>query len=390
MTKTINTIAASLVVAAASPAFADDKMEIGAFAGLHLWSDNNELGIHEPGPEEIENSIIFGIRIGRRLAEFISAEGELGLSPSTTDESGTDVVALAYRLHAIVHPVQVGKLEPFALLGFGGSTAASSEPQLVENDTDFVWHAGVGFKYRVGRDWGVRFDARLLLPPARDGLVTTDGEFLVGIYKTFPAKPAAKPAAPPPPAPTPTPTDADGDGIEDPADKCPTEVEDRNGFADDDGCIDADNDGDGVADASDRCPSAAETANSYQDDDGCPDEVPAQVKQFTGVIKGIDFATGSDRLAASSSKILDEAVEVLNDHPALRLEISGHTDSTGDAAFNRDLSQRRAEAVKTYLVQRGVAAERLEAVGHGPDKAIADNATPEGRAKNRRVEFKAR
>jgi OOP family OmpA-OmpF porin len=385
-----------LVAMSASPAFADDKMEIGGFLGLHLWNDNNELGAADAGPpEQLDTTPIFGVRISRRLHRVLSVEAELGLAPGTTRDTGTDVVAIGYRLHAMVHPARFvdGKLEPFALLGAGGFTSASSDTGIYTNDTDFVWHMGVGLKYRLGRDWGVRFDARLLLPPANSGLVTADGELLVGVYKTFPA-PAAKPTSdlfPPKSQPLePTPVDQDGDGVVDASDRCPADPEDRDGYQDDDGCPEPDNDGDGVPDAADRCPAEPETANTFQDDDGCPDEAPASVKQFTGAVPGIEFANGSDRLTPASSTVLDAAVKVLGEYPVLRFEISGHTDSVGDPTFNRDLSRRRAEAVKTYLVSKGIAADRLETAGHGADQPVADNATPEGRAKNRRVEFKPR
>src|SRR5690606_18155294 len=90
--------------------------------------------------------------------------------------------------------------------------------------------------------------------------------------------------------------DNDGDGLADAQDKCPNEAEDKDGFQDDDGCPDPDNDGDGVADASDKCVDQPETKNGYQDDDGCPDEIPQKVKQFTGVIQGINFKVNSSDL----------------------------------------------------------------------------------------------
>ncbi|MBA3819378.1 MAG: OmpA family protein, partial [Deltaproteobacteria bacterium] len=192
-----------------------------------------------------------------------------------------------------------------------------------------------------------------------------------------------------PPTP-PRSTDRDGDGIGDAADRCPDEPEDRDGKQDDDGCPDPDDDGDGVPDAADRCPDQAETKNAFQDEDGCADAVPVAIQKFTGTIAGIAFATNSDRLTPGSSRVLDEAVKVLAAHPSLRLAISGHTDNVGDAAKNRELSRRRAEAVKAYFVAKGIAADRLEAVGFGPDQPLEMSSTPAMRAKNRRVEFRLR
>ncbi len=182
--------------------------------------------------------------------------------------------------------------------------------------------------------------------------------------------------------------DNDKDGIPDTLDKCPMEAEDLDGFQDQDGCPDPDNDNDGVPDAIDKCPNEPETINHYKDEDGCPDEVPAEVKKFTGVIEGINFKTNSAEILPGSWAVLDRAVKVLQDYPDVNLEISGHTDSKGKAAYNLSLSQRRADSVKMYFTSRGISSARLVSIGFGKDRPIADNSTASGRATNRRTEFK--
>ncbi len=182
--------------------------------------------------------------------------------------------------------------------------------------------------------------------------------------------------------------DNDADGVPDGRDKCPNEAEDKDGHQDEDGCPDLDNDADGIPDARDKCPNEAETKNRFQDEDGCPDEIPVEVKRFTGVIEGINFKTGSAEILPGSYSLLDRAVKVLQDFPDVVMEISGHTDSRGKADYNRDLSQRRAESVKSYMVARGVATNRLQTVGYGMDRPMADNSSEVGRAKNRRIEFR--
>ncbi len=127
--------------------------------------------------------------------------------------------------------------------------------------------------------------------------------------------------------------------------------------------------------------------NGYQDEDGCPDEIPAALKKFTGVIKGINFKTGSAEITKDSHTVLDNAVQVLVDYPDVKLEIGGHTDNVGKAEFNRELSQKRADSVKTYLVGKGISADRLTAVGYGMDKPITSNKTAKDKAQNRRTEF---
>ncbi len=182
--------------------------------------------------------------------------------------------------------------------------------------------------------------------------------------------------------------DADKDGIVDSKDKCPNDPEDKDGFEDADGCPDPDNDKDGILDKDDKCPNEPETKNGYQDEDGCPDEVPAQVKQFSGVVGGINFRRNSADIKASSFPTLKKAVSVFKDYPALRVEISGHTSNEGKREFNMKLSRKRAVAVKEFLVSAGIDEKRIGTVGYGPDKPIADNDTKDGQEKNRRIEFR--
>jgi len=102
----------------------------------------------------------------------------------------------------------------------------------------------------------------------------------------------------------------------------------------------------------------------------------------------VQFATGSAEILPVSHGLLDEVAQVLNDNPQIDLlQVEGHTDSTGTAAGNRKLSQQRAESVMKYLAGKGVRAGRMQAKGFGPDRPIADNATDDGKEKNRRVEF---
>ncbi len=104
--------------------------------------------------------------------------------------------------------------------------------------------------------------------------------------------------------------------------------------------------------------------------------------------RGVHFETASARLMASSYAVLDVAVQVLQEVPKLQVEVSAHTDSRGSARYNQDLSDRRAASVVRYLVAHGVSADRLQPRGYGEDKPIASNATAEGRALNRRVDFR--
>ena len=144
-----------------------------------------------------------------------------------------------------------------------------------------------------------------------------------------------------------------------------------------------DTDGDGIADPDDKCPTVAETRNGYQDEDGCPDEIPLQLAKFTGTIKGINFDKNSAGIDARSRPVLDRASAVIREFDTLTLEISGHCDSAED----EQLGQRRAEAVREYLVTTGVLRSRLKVRNGGRDEPVDTNNTGPGRAKNRRIEF---
>ena len=186
--------------------------------------------------------------------------------------------------------------------------------------------------------------------------------------------------------------DQDGDGIPMPADQCPNEPEDFDGGNDSDGCPDPDDDNDGVLDAADKCPTEAETPNGIKDDDGCPDEGQASVVAADGVIalvQTIEFQSGSDVLAPSATPLIAEIAAVLKANPKIkRVRIEGHTDGEGDEEMNVDLSERRAARVRQKLMELGVDGQRLLPKGYGATRGLAPDTTPEGRKKNRRVEFR--
>jgi OOP family OmpA-OmpF porin len=105
------------------------------------------------------------------------------------------------------------------------------------------------------------------------------------------------------------------------------------------------------------------------------------------VIEGVHFDFGKANLRPLSKSVLNTITSVLAANPGLKLQIGGHTDNIGSAAYNKRLSKRRAKAVMDYLIQHGIDASRLSAHGYGFDVPVASNKTAEGRAKNRRVEL---
>jgi len=110
-------------------------------------------------------------------------------------------------------------------------------------------------------------------------------------------------------------------------------------------------------------------------------------KPETIALAGVNFENNSPELTAASTAILDGAVATLKKRGDIRVEVGAHTDSRGQEAYNKALSERRAASVRDYLTAHGIAADRLQSKGYGESKPIADNATTAGRAKNRRVEL---
>src|SRR3970040_2924263 len=152
--------------------------------------------------------------------------------------------------------------------------------------------------------------------------------------------------------------DRDGDGIPDDKDKCPDDPEDKDGFADADGCSEADNDEDGIEDLEDGCPNVPETLNGVEDRDGGPDEDKAKLLYLKGKIlirEPVHFATGKAAVLKKSYDLLDQMAAFLKAYTKFRkIMIEGHTDNVGDPKKNKELSEKRATAVLDHLVKGGV------------------------------------
>ncbi|MEO7733629.1 MAG: OmpA family protein [Kofleriaceae bacterium] len=446
----------------AHPGRARADVEIGATAGAHVFNKDNALGVDDADTVDSQrNAALFGVRLGVLFHRYFGVEGEVAFAPTGPSGGGQSTLwNLTYRAHVIAQLRATApdhRLIPFVVAGGGAFHLfdTGGAPGFFK-DIEPTVYGGLGAKYLAAPGGlGVRLDVRLLLPTSKGGGLTEDYEAMVSFYKDF-GRPAPKPVVDNDPdkdgifgAADKCPNDAedkdgfqdedgcpdldndgdgipdavdkcpneaedkdgfqdddgcpdldnDGDGIPDAVDKCPNEPEDKDGYQDDDGCPDPDNDGDGIPDAADKCPNEPETKNGFQDDDGCPDEIPARLKQFTGVIQGINFKVNDAALQSNSSITLDKAVAVLKEFADLKMEIQGHTDDQPlrngrKYADNQALSQARAESVRAYMVAKGIDAARLTAKGYGDSVPVE---SPTGlkagklaaaRAKNRRVEFK--
>jgi OmpA-OmpF porin, OOP family len=214
--------------------------------------------------------------------------------------------------------------------------------------------------------------------------------------------------------------DTDGDGILDGKDQCVLDPEDKDGYLDEDGCPEPDNDLDGIPDDKDKCKNDPEDPDGWEDEDGCPepdndkdtvldveDQCPNEPGDPNAEKKGcpkaslvvvtdkevkitqqIHFEFNKDKIRSESFPILDAVADVLQKFPDMKLEIQGHTDNKGKAAYNKQLSNRRAAAVVKYLVSTaGVDATRLTSKGYGMEVPLVPNDTELNRALNRRVQF---
>ena len=214
--------------------------------------------------------------------------------------------------------------------------------------------------------------------------------------------------------------DTDGDGLTDSVDSCVLEAEDADGYLDEDGCPELDNDMDSILDRDDKCINEPEDPDGYEDADGCPDpdndkdtvpdlidECPNTIGSSTKkplgcpakpalvvvtdcevkITQQIHFEYNKAKIRTESHPVLDAVLEVLETNPDIKLEVQGHTDNRGTSAYNKRLSGQRADAVRKYLVARGVSPSRLQSEGYGFDRPIVPNDSDQNRALNRRVQF---
>jgi outer membrane protein OmpA-like peptidoglycan-associated protein len=179
-------------------------------------------------------------------------------------------------------------------------------------------------------------------------------------------------------------TDADGDGVLDPDDGCVHDPEDADGIADADGCPETDADGDRILDPVDACPEQAEVLNGVEDTDGCPDVGLITLEGDRVILDDrVLFDTNRARVRHAARPVLAAIVQLFLGHPEwMTMRIEGHADEHGTEEFNRELSLRRARAVREVLVELGVPRERMEVEGYGESRPRSTVDT-----ENRRVEF---
>ena len=386
----------------------DDHVQLGAFFGPRIFSDDSLLGYHYDAPfhPDLVNSMGLGIRAARPFFfPWFFPEAELMVVPTkTTAEGGApaaSVVWLEPRVQVRIDLLPKRRVEPFLIVGGGAPISLSSARMTFNSGVIGEGYIGTGLRFDTRKGFVMRVDARVSVLPAAERLLNVEADVNFGIELAL-GKKAAPPAAekqvvagPPP--------DQDEDGIPDADDKCVDRPEDVDGFEDADGCPDIDNDNDRVLDIADKCPGELETLNGFADDDGCPDTVPAEVDALRGTIEGLLYAEGETVVRPSADRYLDQIVKTLVAQPSVKIVLVGHTDDREAKAFATpvagqpppdvttiatDLARARAEAVRQALVAKGVPSGRIVVDGVGAEEPVADNSTAKGRLANRRVEIK--
>jgi OOP family OmpA-OmpF porin len=314
-----------------------------------LWSDNDR---------DIEDEDwLFGVSVGKHLNDRWSLE--LNVNTAELDApGGIDVGFHAASLDVLRVFGRDSAVSPYVTVGVG---VLRSDLDPGSHDDHFMAQAGVGLLARLWRNdsgtrtLGLRPELKARWDDAgrfhfTDYLATLGLQFSFGPQRVeAQPTPAQSPAPEPVPAPVPPPVQP------------------------------ADGDSDGVADSRDRCPDTPRGV--AVDADGCE-------QKGSITLEGVSFELNSADLTAESRPVLERTAADLKKYPRLRVEVQGHTDSSGSDQYNLTLSQRRAQAVREFLITQGVASEQLEARGYGEAQPIASNATAEGRARNRRVVVK--
>lgn len=363
----------------------------GGWADSSLVDDKND----EPNP-------LFGVRYGHRLGSSSNFFGDLVYGLYDGNRAGVgdaDATTLRGGLEWLF-----SKQQRYNWFMSGGLGLINVDTDTGPNFTRPMASLGIGQAWEVGANDAFRWEVRADQSFGNDSLPRaglTNFQALLGYSWGLGAAPDSDGDGVPnrrdecPNTPRGAqvdskgcPLDADGDGVFDGLDKCPGTPAGVKVNAD--GCP-LDSDGDGIPDHLDKCPTVPAPGTA----DGCPPKAaepepapaaePLVPRKLT--LEGVNFDNDSATLRPDSIATLDAAAATLKEWGEVKIEVAGHTDSVDTDAYNLRLSQRRADAVRAYLIEKGIAAERLFAKGYGEAQPVADNRTPEGRFKNRRVEL---
>ncbi len=414
-------------------------VEISPFGGYSLPSNG----------EDIKGNFMYGLRVGYNWNDFFGTELEGSFLGTQYEDMDVDLDITSMRLNMLFSASTDNmRWVPYFKLGAGNVEA---DPETGISESEFAFNSGFGVRYFFPDSrWGFRAEVQGYLGDEINGIEATAGlTFLIGKRAVRDAdgdgvidKMDKCPATPSgatvdsdgcpkdsdsdgvfdgldkcPDTPmgavideTGCPKDSDNDGVYDGLDKCPDTL--KGAIVDETGCP-KDSDNDGVYDGLDKCPDTPKGAiidetgcpkdsdgdGVYDGFDECPDTAPGVKVNEKGceeiikvgevvVLEDLYFDTNMSNIDEKDAQILDEWFAMLMENPGVNILVSGHTDSQGSEAYNQQLSEKRAAAVKDYLIAKGIDASRIEAKGFGESQPRESNDTPEGMAKNRRVEIK--
>ncbi len=379
MTKTLHLLVISLLVTAVSVAQADVGDWYVAPSLVHTDDDSRRA---------IDDSLSGGqVNVGRHMSDFLSLEGVLGYS----DIRGwfSTQTHLEVGFNAIGNLAPEWAFSPYVIAGVGYLNSQTGTPDparqfqclyttCLGGENRMTGTLGLGFNWKFGDSpWSLRGEYRWRNAwdsggSLTDRLTTVGFQYSFGRKSILPIPGAA-------PETTSVPmleSDSDGDGVGDSQDACPRT---RAGLPVDASGCPADIDFDGVTADIDLCPGTV--AGVPVDANGC------EIREIIE-LRGVYFADDDDILLPGAERVLANAAATLRMNPGLVVEIAGHTDSSGSANDNMNLSLRRAYVVRNYLVRAGVNPDNLSVRGYGESSPIASNTTEAGMAENRRVELR--
>ncbi|MEC9361924.1 MAG: OmpA family protein [Sinimarinibacterium flocculans] len=360
---------------------------------------------HSDADRGSDDGIGATISVGKKVTSGMTLEltGFFQQMDAEVGDATTDLQGIG--LGAMIFPFN-GTPNFYGLLALMYGTA-EQHPGAIANYDTTVFDIGAGYLYAFNPHIALRAEARYRTDQhdrKQAGVSPGSGAFTDGVFNIgllFPLGVTPEPVEEEEveviePAPVVADVDTDGDGVPDSLDQCPdtppgTTVNDV-------GCP-MDSDNDGVPDDIDECPmtpaGASVLANGCALVGDCRKPRAGEQVDANGcaveqkfILKGVKFEFDSDRLTPDAKDILNDVAGTLQAYPDVEVELEGHTDNIGTDAYNQGLSERRANAVKTYLTGRDIEAGRMTPVGYGESTPIADNSTEEGRDENRRVELK--
>lgn len=304
----------------------------------------------------------FNLNMGYRFDRPFGVELSYSQVNTDVDPSRADAKIQDLHLDGLWYLVNEGKVLPYAALGVG---MLDADVEGFDVDSEEAVNFGLGVKAHLSQNIRARLDARWLYghDTYQDHSILT-----LGLSYVFGGTKAA---------PVVVFMDSDKDGVEDSGDKCPNTPAGVAVTAD--GCP-VDSDKDGVADYLDQCPDT--NSKLKVDAKGCP----VVLTEDVSIKLNVTFASGSDVVEPNFFEEIRGVGRFMEQYENSQVVIEGHTDTTASSAFNKNLSQKRANAVAKILVEQyGVAADRVTAVGFGEEQLLVKEVTAEDKAKNRRV-----